>query len=343
VRFLRVPLALLFSLPISAQIWTPQNSGTTSSLRGVSAVDSKVVWASGTRGTWLRTTDGGEHWQSGVVEGAANLDFRGIRAFNAEKAILMSSGPADASRIYRTTDGGAHWRMLFSNPDAKGFFDAVAFWDAKHGIIIGDAVDGRMTVFTTSNGGEFWIRRVTPPAAGEEGAFAASNSCLVLRGSSEAWFGTGGKGASRIFHTSDKGRTWTVAPAPLRNDSPSAGIFSLAFRDGKHGVAVGGDYEKDRELEGNAALTNDGGKTWTALRAFPPRGFRSAVEYLPELKLWIATGTFGSDSSQDGMRWIRFDDGSYNALSGRWAVGARGRIGYLTQKRSGTTPPQGRE
>ncbi|HKD06572.1 MAG TPA: hypothetical protein VKB79_11785 [Bryobacteraceae bacterium] len=336
-------LTLLLTAHSAAQTWIPQNSGTKASLRGVSAVNSKIVWASGSRGTWLRTTDAGEHWQAGVVEGAANLDFRGIRAFDANRAILMSSGPGDASRIYQTKDGGAHWRMLFNNPDAKGFFDAVAFWDAKHGIIIGDAVDGRMTVFTTNNGGEFWIRHIPPPAVGDEGAFAASNSCLVLRGSDEAWFGTGGKGAARVFHTSDRGRTWTVMPSPLRNDSASAGIFSLAFRDGKHGVAVGGDYEKDKELTANAALTNDGGKTWTPLRAFPPRGFRSAVEYLPEFKLWIATGTSGSDSSPDGLRWIRFDTGSYNALSGRWAVGAQGRIAYLTQKRSDTTPPQGRE
>ncbi len=338
-----IALTLLSGVHARAQAWVPQKSGTAVSLRGVSAVNSKIVWASGSRGTWLRTADGGEHWQAGVVEGAVNLDFRGIRAFDANRAILMSSGTADASRIYRTIDGGAHWRMLFNNPDAKGFFDAMGFWDAKHGIIVGDAVDGHMTVFTTANGGEFWIRQVTPAAIGEEGAFAASNSCLVLRGSDEAWFGTGGKGAARVYHTSDRGRRWTVTPAPLRNDSASAGIFSLAFRDGKHGVAVGGDYEKDKEFAGNVALTSDGGKNWTAPGAFPPRGFRSAVEYLPELKLWIAAGTSGSDSSQDGLRWMRFDSGSYNAMSGRWAVGAQGRIGYLTEKRSGITPPQGRE
>jgi hypothetical protein len=40
---------------------TPQQSGTTELLISVSPVDSRVVWAAGTRGTYLVTTDGGEH------------------------------------------------------------------------------------------------------------------------------------------------------------------------------------------------------------------------------------------------------------------------------------------
>jgi photosystem II stability/assembly factor-like uncharacterized protein len=255
----------------------------------------------------------------------------------------MSSGTGAASRIYRTSDGGAHWSLLFTNPDAKGFFDAIAFWDKTRGILVGDAVDGHMTVFTTSDGGGHWERQSTPPAVSEEGAFAASNSCLVPRGIREAWFGTGGKGAARVFHTSDGGRTWTVGATSLRNDTASAGIFSLAFRDAKHGVAVGGDYEKDKETHGNFAITDDGGKTWSSPHTSPPAGFRSAVEYLANFKIWVATGTSGSDSSTDGLNWSRFDEGSYNAMSGRWAVGAQGRIAYLTQKKSDTTPPQGRE
>ena len=64
-----------------------------------------------------------------------------------------------------------------------------------------------------------------------------------------------------------------------------------------------------------------------------PNGFRSAVVYVPELKLWIVTGTSGSDISTDGVSWKMFDAASYNAISfaGRagWAVGAQGRIAAL--------------
>jgi hypothetical protein len=42
-----------------AQSWIPQTSGATALLRGVGAVNSRVVWASGTAGAHLITRDGG--------------------------------------------------------------------------------------------------------------------------------------------------------------------------------------------------------------------------------------------------------------------------------------------
>lgn len=331
---MKLLFASLITIGAFAQTWTLQTSGTTASLRGVSAVSPTVVWASGSRGTWLRTTDAGKTWQTGQVPDAPDLDFRGLRGFDDRTAILMSSGSGDKSRIYKTNDGGAHWTLLFTNPDAKGFLDGIVFWDARRGIVLGDAVDGRMTVFTTTNGGEHWVRRQTPPAAANEGAFAASNSSVELLGKKEVWFGTGGRGAGRIYHSKDAGVTWTVTATAIRNDTASAGIFSVAFRNARHGMAVGGEYSKDKETLGNIVRTSDGGLTWATPPGAAPHGFRSAVIYLPARKMWIAAGTSGSDLSiDDGVTWKQFDEGSFNALSSvggaLWAVGAKGRIGLL--------------
>jgi photosystem II stability/assembly factor-like uncharacterized protein len=52
---------------------TPQQSGTTQLLIAVSPVNSRVVWAAGTGGTYVITTDGGSTWKSGVVPGAESL------------------------------------------------------------------------------------------------------------------------------------------------------------------------------------------------------------------------------------------------------------------------------
>jgi len=280
----------------------------------------------------LRTSDGGAHWRAATVPGAADLDFRAVRAVDERTAYLLSIGSGEKSRIYKTTDGGDRWVLAYTNPDPKGFFDALAFWDATHGIVVGDPVDGHFAVITTSDGGESWHRQKTPPAVPNEGAFAASNSCLMVRGTREAWFATGGPGGARVFHSTDGGQTWTVAKTPIRSDGASAGNFSLAFSDGRHGVAVGGDYNKTTEISGNVAVTSDGGKTWTAPAGPPPSGFRSAVEYIADRKMWIATGTSGSDVSyDDGKTWKQFDTGNYNAISfvssqAGWAVGPKGAI-----------------
>jgi len=330
-----IALALLaMQAPASAQNWIVQSSGATASLRGVSAASASVVWASGTRGTYLRTIDGGKTWHAAVVPGAADLDFRAVRALDENTAWLMSSGPGGKSRIYKTIDGGAHWSLLLTNPDAGGFFDALAFWDKAHGIVLGDPVDGQFVILTTANGGRTWQRRKTPPALPDEGAFAASNSCLFAAGRREAWFGTGGPGGARVFHSNDGGRKWDVAAAPLRRGA-AAGLFSLAFRDARNGVAVGGDYTKPAEAQENVAVTADGGRTWSAPAGAHPNGYRSAVVFLSGRGLWIAVGTGGSDVSSDGgQSWKSIAPGGYNAIGAAgdeavWAVGAGGRIARL--------------
>ena len=312
--------AYLLSWPLAAQTWVAEESGTTASLRGISAVNDYVAWASGTNGTVLRTVNRGVTWKAAKVPGAADLDFRAIHAFDDKTALLLSIGNGEKSRIYKTTDGGGRWSLLYTNPDPKGFFDALAFWDDTHGILLGDPVDGHFVIMTTDDGGESWHRQKTPAAVQGEGAFAASNSCLTLHGAREVWFGTGGPGGARVFHSDDAGATWTVAKTPIRNDSASAGIFSIYFSDPKRGIAVGGDYNKTTDTTGTIAQTVDGGKTWTANGA-PLNGFRSAILHVDALKAWIATGTAGSDISSDAKSWKQFDGGNYNAVSFAGATG----------------------
>ncbi|MBV9156677.1 MAG: hypothetical protein JO097_10485 [Acidobacteriaceae bacterium] len=328
---------ILFAASVFAVSWTPQQSNTTASLRGLQAVSARVAWASGTNGTFLLTTDGGAHWRAAVVPGAESLDFRTVVAFDATTAYLASSGEGSLSRIYKTNDGGAHWQLVFTNPDRTGFFDALAFWNHGRGIVLGDPVNGRFAVFTTGDGGNSWQRQNTPAALRDEGAFAASGTCLTVHGSRSVWFGTGGTGAARVFRSRDGGLSWQISETPIRNDSKSAGIFSLAFRDDLHGEAVGGDYQKPSEAVRNSAITDDGGKNW----AGPPRsalkGYRSAVTFIPGLKnTLIAVGTSGSDVSRDGgQSWDSFSSMSFNSVSAApdgtiWAVGPHGAIGKLT-------------
>jgi photosystem II stability/assembly factor-like uncharacterized protein len=320
--------------------WNLQTSNTTASLRGLHAVSSHVVWASGTNGTYVLTTDGGIHWKPGVVPGAESLDFRDVETSGEHTAYLLSSGAGTLSRIYRTTDGGEHWTLLFTNPDATGFFDALAFWDDRHGIVLGDPVDGRFAVFTTDNGGKSWQRQNTPPALRDEGAFAASGTCLTVNGSRNVWFGTGGAGAARVFHSRDRGRMWTVSQTALRNDSKSAGIFSLAFADILHGEAVGGDYQKPGESIRTTAITSDSGKTWSSPLGSFAIGFRSAVAFVPGVKdTLIAAGTSGSDVSRDrGQSWSSFSSQGFSSIAAApdgsiWAAGPHGVIAKLVFSR----------
>jgi len=318
--------------------WTVQTSGVNQRLRGVSAVSEQVAWASGAGSTVLRTVDSGLTWQRFIITSDA-LDFRDIDAIDAQTVYVMSIGNGPASRIYKTTDGGVTWKVQFRNKDQKAFLDAMSFWDANHGIAFGDSVDKQFYILTTTDGGHTWSRVPAtnlPPAQGNEGAFAASGTNIALFGKSYAWIGTGAAAKSRVLRTTDGGRTWRVADTPLAS-GPSSGIFSIAFRDAKHGVIAGGDYKKESEAVDNLAVTNDGGVTWTLVKGLS--GFRSVVAYVPGLKTpaLIALGPSGGDYSlDDGRTWQPIDGPGFDTFSfarGKqigWGAGAEGKIGRLT-------------
>jgi photosystem II stability/assembly factor-like uncharacterized protein len=330
--------------------WTTQQSGTTVRLRGVSAVSRRVAWASGDKGTVARTVDGGKTWSASVVPGASELDFRDVDAFDADNAYLLAIGPGEKSRIYRTTDGGRKWSLQFINSVPAAFFDSMAFWDKNHGIAVSDPVDGRFLIISTEDGGATWKQMPAagmPPALKGEGAFAASGTCITVSGKRDVWFATGGGTQARVFHSQDRGRTWTASNTPILSGRPPTGIFSIAFRDTRHGVIVGGDYEKEQDATRNAAVTTDGGQTWALIDKSKPAGYRSCVLFVPGTKAptLVAVGPSGADYSLDnGRAWTPFGQQGFHSASfaaatdAGWAVGEKGLIAKYT----GAVPDTGR-
>jgi photosystem II stability/assembly factor-like uncharacterized protein len=328
-------LALTAALFLSGPEWTVQTSGVNARLRGVSAVNERTAWASGSGSTVLRTEDGGVTWKKLSVTDE-RLDFRDVDAVDAATAYVLSIGNGPASRIYKTVDGGATWTLQFRNEDPKAFADAMSFWDANHGIVIGDSVAGKFWILMTSDGGRVWSRVPVdklPPALENEGAFAASGTNIAVQGKNHAWIGLGAAARARVLRTTDGGRTWKVFDTPLKSGQ-SSGIFSIAFRDARHGVIVGGDYQKETEAKDNVALTNDGGETWTLVTGLS--GFRSVVSYVRGTHTLVALGPAGGDySTDDGHTWSRLPGPGFDTFSfapGRrvgWGSGARGSIGRL--------------
>lgn len=326
---------LTVTLFLTAPHWTLQTSNVNARLRGVSAVNERVAWASGLGSTVLRTIDGGNTWLKLNVTGD-NLDFRDIDAIDENTAYVLSVGNGPSSRIYKTVDSGATWTLQFRNDDPKAFADAMSFWDADHGLVIGDSVDGKFWILATSDGGRVWSRLTTdtlPASLENEGAFAASGTNIAVQGKSYAWIGLGAASRARVLRTTDRGHTWRVFDTPIRS-GPSSGIFSIAFRDTKHGVIAGGDYKKETEAVDNLAVTSDGGETWSLVKGLT--GFRSVVSYVPGTRTIVTIGPAGGDySTDDGRTWTPLPGPGFDTFSfvrGRaigWGAGARGAIGRL--------------
>jgi photosystem II stability/assembly factor-like uncharacterized protein len=323
---------ILFSTVSSAQ-WVKQAVNTTASLRGLSVVSEKVIWASGTGGTVIKTVDGGKTWRVMTVPGAEKLDFRDVEAFDAKTAYTLSIGKGDESRIYKTVDGGDTWSLQFTNTEPKAFFDAIACWDANNCVAMSDPVNGRYVLISTADGLN-WTQpgkdRKSPPIPAIEGeaAFAASGTCLVAAGTTDLFLVSGGS-AARVFSSKDRGATWSVAETPFVSGTSGSGIFSLAMRDARNGVIVGGNYEKPEEAGRNLATTSDGGLVWAARSGLS--GYRSGVAFIDDRTI-IAVGTNGTDiSTNQGISWAKAGNENLNSVAARgrksvWAVGPKGLV-----------------
>ena len=320
--------------PAGAGTIAEQQSGTTALLQAVSAVDDRVVWVAGHRATWVRTVDGGRTWVPGALTGPdSTLEFRDVEAVSATTAYLLAAGPGERSRIYKTTDAGRSWKLQFMNGDSAAFYDCLDFWDATHGIAVSDAVRGRMIVIRTDDG-EHWSAVAgdgMPPALPGEGSPAAGGTCLVARGRTRAWFGT--VPHARVYRSDDRGRHWTAAATPIVTGE-AAGVATLAFRDEQHGMALGGRIPNpDDRSDSVAAVTSDGGQTWTLVHRPTFSGAVYGAAAVPGAPGYVvAAGPRGlAWTGNDGRSWTHLSGSAYWAVEcisrdACWAVGPGGRI-----------------
>jgi photosystem II stability/assembly factor-like uncharacterized protein len=314
---------------------TPQQSGTTQLLISVSPVNSRVVWAAGTGGTYVVTTNGGDTWTSAVVPGAESLQFRDVFGVSDKIAYLMSIGNNTTDfRIYKTVDGGKTWKIEFTNETTNAFYDCFAFWTPNRGITHSDSVNGVFPDIRTADGVTWQsIAGNMPPALVGEASFAASGTCIATQGLANAWIATGGSSTARILATRDGGNSWNAYDTPLVS-SPSAGAISVAFRDPRNGIVGGGDLASNNAAD--TATSSDGGKTW-ALTTKPPvqgaifclayirgnrPGEREEVGQGQERTVVVTTETEPNFSSGEAA-WTPDEGRTWNVLpevSGYWAV-----------------------
>lgn len=311
--------------------WQLKETPTDASLRGLSVLTNNIIWASGSKGTWLRSLDGGETWDTGIVAGMDSVDFRDIIAFDASTAVVMSSG--QPAVIYKTIDGGQHWDLKYQGP-SNAFLDGMTFVGDR-GYAIGDEVDGKWMVLLSKDQGDTWTWLETSPLAPKgAGSFAASGSSIVAD-QENVWFVAAGM-HSAIYHSPDRGTRWTKQVLPLDSLKESAGVFSLFKVSDQTLVGVGGDFLSANERSNTYIASNNGGKDWSFATENAPSGYRSGVVYYPFQHWLIAVGPNGTDFSKDvGKNWERLSDEGFHTVKlcrsykNVWAAGSGGKIARL--------------
>lgn len=327
---------ILFLLPalIFAQHIKILSSGTATSVRGLSVVDNKILWVSGSNGTVGRSVDSGNTWKWIQVKGFEKTDFRDIEAFDAATAIIMGIG--EPAYILKTNNGGNTWKIVFEDKRPGMFLDAMEFWNEQSGIVIGDPVDGKIFIARTFDGGSNWQNIPSqnyPLAAPGEAMFASSGTNIRALSLSEAAFVTGGA-KSRIF-IRDKNINLPLLQGKETTGANSMAVYnSHSQKTAKHIVVAGGDFAADTLDSANCAVSKDGGNTWI-IPETSPHGYRSCIEFISASRL-ITCGTSGADISTDGgMNWKLISKESFHvcrkAKKGNtvFLAGVNGKIAKL--------------
>ena len=329
-------------------------------LRAIDAVSDFEAWCASSTGHWMRVTVEGRSIDKHIyadtltapADSAVSLHYRGLAVTSGAILGTAIASPGLVRRADRTPEGGIQlprttaWR----NDNPAVFMDALLALDDTTLIAMGDPLDGCLTVIRSGDGGRSW--KTVPcavkdgpgvPASREgEAAFAASNGNLAAVGDT-VWMLSGG-GASRVYRSLDRGQTWAAFDTPLQQGGQMTGGFSMDFADARHGIVWGGNWEAKDDNTGRAAVTADGGETWTLLADGAGPGYGSSVRYRPGSQgqqLALVGSPGGIDVSDDGgATWRHVSDSAFYAArfspSGEtlWLCG-NGRIGRISARALG--------
>ena len=273
-------------------------------------VDSNKIWYAANKGQYgsidLKTD---KRFNGHVTKDTLSLEFRSI---SQTKDYIFMVNVGSPALLYRVSKDGSRIKKMYQENHPKAFYDSMQFWNNEEGIAMGDPTDNCLSVLITRDGGTTWTKidcENLPKVAEGEGAFAASNTNLIIKGT-ETWMVSGGK-KSRVFYSADKGKSWKVFDTPIIQGQAMTGIFTADFYDSKNGFIAGGNYEKLNQNFGNKAITDDGGKSWTLVAEKEGFGYASCVQYVPnsnaeQLVTVGASGLYYSSSA--GEKWSKLSD-----------------------------------
>ena len=317
-------LLLLVAFPAAAQAgaWARQQAGTMAWLHSVFFLDHNRGFAVGSKGTLLRTLDGGNTWQQrtasteDVVRDIFFIDEKNGWMVCEVNAYQLKTNEDPRAYLMKTTDGGETWKRI----EIKGFdVDAIlvraVFSRNGRGWTFGEAG----SIYTTHDAGDTWVKLRSPTRR------------LLLGGmfvdEDRGWLV--GAGAT-IIQTSDGGDTWYQSTLP--QVEKSVRFTATSFVDNRNGWAVGSG--------GSVYHTVNGGRTWQRQESTVPIDLFD-VKFVDAREGW-AVGAEGTiiHTQDGGEHWTAERSGTEHPLervfftdrNRGWAVGFGGTIvAYLNQ------------
>jgi photosystem II stability/assembly factor-like uncharacterized protein len=270
--------------------WVRQKAGTMAWLRSVFFLDHNRGWAVGSKGTLLKTVDGGLNWKpntaptTAIVRDIFFLDEQNGWLVCEVNIYELTTREQTRAFLMKTTDGGENWtRVELKGIDVNSVLVRAVFSRGGRGWSFGE----NGLIYSTRDGGETWTSLVSPTRRLLLGGFfidddrgwivGAGATIIQTSDGGETWYqsrlpevektvrftaawfvdnrigwavGSGGS----VYHTTNGGRTWQKQASGVYTD-----LHDVKFVDAREGWAVG--------TEGTIIHTVDGGAHWTSERS----------------------------------------------------------------------------
>ncbi len=379
-RAMSVALAAVLLFASAPLVSTPPSALASSppadvDYNSVSFVDSSRGWVAGTKGTIIRTRNGGANWQT--LSTGTTDDFVAVSFVDQHKGWALTS----SARVYRTENGGDSWQRMsaltFRSVSINSpFYDPVGydlhFTDDQHGFLVARAyppASGHSNVlglvYRTQDGGTSWDLVFEGPDHRQPGDTYPFSGNAILRAvdfasPTHGWV----VGVDRhnfayrpiVMRTTQGGGSgqWTSAGTGIPG---TADLHGVSFATTQVGLAVGSKLSVNKttntvtHVGGAIYKSTNGGSTW-AEKSSGTTALLRDVFMLDAQHAW-AVGDSGTirRTVDGGETWnlpswvqravvsLRSAQviGSPSDLKG-WLAGASGRVRITTDGQNWWTP-----
>ncbi len=271
--------------------------------------------ANGFPATWF-SADAGTTWFRGTGATANVLNRAGLAqltgvAHGAAGWVAVGGEQAGAAQhpVVVTSAAGRSWLSADSTRPFTGtglFTSAVAAGPAGY-VIVGRQVSGGRTVAAAwwSTGRAGW-QRATDAVPGALDQVGANRQMLAVTAGAGGFTAVGSAGSHPAAWTSVNGRTWRAVTLDLPSSSVRAQL-SYVTVNGRTLVAAGTATTAAGRTDPFAAVSKDGGITWTESLLPSPGGTAAVHAVAATGGGFTAVGTFGSAGRQNVVIWTSTD------------------------------------
>jgi hypothetical protein len=277
--------------------------------------------ANGLPATWF-SADAGTTWSRGAGATANVLNRPGLQqltgvADGAQGWVAVGGVQSGATQhpVVVTSAAGRSWQTADSAGPFTGtglFTSAVAAGPAGY-VIVGRQVSGGRTVAAAwwSAGLTGW-QRATDAAPGALDMAGAGRQMLAVTAGASGFTAVGSAGSHPAAWTSGNGRTWRAVTLSLPSSSVKAQLSQITV-NGRVLVAVGTATMAAGRTVPFAAMSKDGGSTWTET-LLPSPGGAAAVDAVAATGAgFTAVGTFGVAGGQNVVIWTSTDGAGWTS------------------------------